>query len=196
MMRAKGLAMVLVALSGAAVLGEMVTVPGSSTQYPTKIECNVAARPVKMVLTGAALRTNYLVNVYTIGSYVQEGVTVRSAEELAALDRPKQLHLILERNIDGKALADAFRAAIRLNYPEPAFADELHTLAQLLRSDSARKGDSIYLTHVPGVGLHCNRAGKVEYLIKSPNFARAVWDIYLGKKNLGESIKKGLVSRL
>jgi hypothetical protein len=83
-----------------------------------------------------------------------------------------------------------------MNYPEPAFADEIATLTQLLRSDSARKGESIYLTHVPKVGLHCNRSGKVEYLIKSPKFARAVWDIYLGKNNLGEAIKKGLVSRL
>ena len=28
------------------------------------------------------------------------------------------------------------------------------------------------------------------------DFARAVWEIYLGPNNLGESIKKGLVSRL
>src|SRR5260221_9168544 len=108
MRRAKGLALALVVLSGAVALGEMVTVPGSNTRYPAKIECNVAARPVKMVLTGTALRQHLLVNVYAIGSYVQEGATVRSAEELAALDRPKQLHLILERTVDGKALADAF----------------------------------------------------------------------------------------
>ena len=27
-------------------------------------------------------------------------------------------------------------------------------------------------------------------------FSRAVWDIYLGRNNLGEGIKKGLVSRV
>src|SRR5262249_38425646 len=119
-----------------------------------------------------------------------------SAEELAAADCPKRLHLVMERTVEGKDLAEAFRSAIRLNYPEPAFAEEVQTLVQLLRGDSARKGDHIYLTHVPGVGLHCSRSGKAEFLIKNPRFARAVWDIYLGKNNVGEAVKKGLVSRL
>jgi hypothetical protein len=93
-------------------------------------------------------------------------------------------------------MAGAFRAAIRMNYAEPAFADEVTKLMQFLRTDTARKGDQIFLTHVPGVGLHCSLAGKAEFLIKDVAFSRAVWDIYLGKNNLGEGIKKGLVSRL
>jgi hypothetical protein len=102
----------------------------------------------------------------------------------------------MERAVDGKDLAEAFRAAVRLNYPDPAFAREITTLAQFLRSTAAQKGDHILLTQVPGVGLHCSLAGKADFLIKNPAFSRAVWDIYLGKNNLGEGIKKGLVSRL
>jgi hypothetical protein len=156
----------------------------------------VAARPVKMVLTGTALRRKLTFSVYAIGSYVQQGAKVKSAEELAAADCPKRLHLVMERTVEGKSLAEAFRAAIRLNYPAPAFDAEINTLAKLLRSDSAPKGSHILLTHIPGVGLHCSRSEKAEFLIKNPHFSRAVWDIYLGKKNVGEDVKKGLVSRL
>jgi hypothetical protein len=186
----------LVLGAAGALAAELVGVPGSATKYPATLECSVAARPVKMVLTGTALRQKLTINLYAIGSYVQQGAGVKSAEELAAADCPKRLHLVMERSLDGKCLAEAFRAAIRLNYPEPAFASEINTLTQLLRTDSAPRGSHILMTHVPGVGLHFIRSGKAEFLIKNPSFSRAVWDIYLGKKNVGEAIKKGLVSRL
>ena len=31
---------------------------------------------------------------------------------------------------------------------------------------------------------------------QNPHFSRAVWDMYLGRNNVSDSIKKGLVSRL
>ena len=65
-----------------------------------------------------------------------------------------------------------------------------------MQPETVAKGDHIYLSHVPGVGLHCRIIGKAEFVIKNPQFSRAVWDIYLGKNNLNEAIKKGLVSRL
>jgi hypothetical protein len=37
---------------------------------------------------------------------------------------------------------------------------------------------------------------KGEFTIDNPAFSQAVWDIYLGKNNIGEGIKKGLTSRL
>jgi hypothetical protein len=175
---------------------EMVGVPGSSTKYPSEIESSVGGKNVKMVLTGAALRTKFIVNVYTIASYVQQDATVRTAEALATADCAKRLHLVMERTVDGKDMAEAFRAAIRMNHPEPEFNEEVNTLVQFMRSTSARKDDHICLTHVPGIGLHCSMAGRAEFLIKSVRFAQAVWEIYLGKNNLGESIKKSLVSRL
>jgi Chalcone isomerase-like len=190
------LAGALVVLGVSLVAADMVRVPGSSTSYPSTTEVNVAGKSVKLALTGTALRTKLIVNVYAIGSYVQEGVKVRTAEELAAVDCPKQLHLVMERTVDGKDMAEAFRSAIRMNYSEPAFNDEIQVLTQYLQSTKLQKGEQIYLTHVPGVGLDCNLAGKTHLTIKSQHFSQAVWEIYLGKRNLGESIKRGLTSRL
>jgi hypothetical protein len=178
------------------VAADPVAVPGSSTSYPSTIEANVRARKIKLALTGTALRTKLIVKLYAIGSYVEQGAAVHSAEELCKVDCPKQLHLVMERAVAGKDLAEAFRAAVRLNYSEPAFNDEVQTLTQFLRTTSVRKGEHIYLTHVPGVGLHGFVQGKADFTIKNPRFSQAVWEIYLGKHNLGENIKRGLTSRL
>jgi Chalcone isomerase-like len=197
MLRSRVLALVLVGLGAAgAVAAELVGVSGSEVQYATPLEASVGGATVKLVLTGTALRTKLFFRVYAIGSYLQEGAAVRTAEELAAADCPKQLHLVMERDLAGTDLAQAFQAAIRLNHAEPAFQQELERLAEALRATSVKRGDRIVLTHVPKVGLRCQVAGNNEMKIDNVDFSRAVWEIYLGKNNIGEAIKRALVSRL
>jgi hypothetical protein len=175
---------------------ELVGVRGSSTQFTSTMGVTVNGKPVKLALTGVALRQKYFFNVYAIGSYVQEGANVHTAEELATVDAPKQLHLVMERDVSGKDIAEAFLIAIRQNYPMPAFDAEVARLTKTIREMNFNKGDHIYLTHQPGVGLRCNIVNKGEFTIDNPAFSRAVWDIYLGANNIGEGIKKGLTSRL
>lgn len=189
-------AALLVLCGGLALAAELVGVEGSGTQYATPITARVAGKDVSLRLTGTALRKKFIFSVYSIGSYIQDGVIAHNAEELSAADCPKRLHLVMERDVNGKDMAEAFRTAIRLNYDEPAFNDEPNRLAEFMQPLTAAKGDHIWLTHVPGVGLHCLVVGKTEITIPSVPFARAVWEIYLGKNNLGEEIKKGLTSRL
>jgi Chalcone isomerase-like len=197
MKRYRTIALAVLGLCAAVGLAtEVVGVSGSSIQFATPIETQVGNEQVKLVLTGTALRKKLVFNVYAIGSYLREGVAVRSAEELAAVDCLKRLHLVMERDVPGKDMAEAFRAAIRQNYAAPAFDAEVKSLGDCLQANEARKGDHIWLTHLPNVGLHVQLVGKANLVIQNPSFARAVWDIYLGKNNLGDAIKKGLVSRL
>jgi hypothetical protein len=93
-------------------------------------------------------------------------------------------------------MADAFRRILRQNYPEPAFAEEVKTLTKLFEKATARRGDHVWITHIPKVGLHCRREGKEELLIRNVEFSKAVWNNYLGENNCGEAVKRGLVSEL
>jgi hypothetical protein len=192
----------ILAAVGAALIGttllaaELVGVPGSSTKYPSEMEAPVAGKTVKLVLTGAAMRTKFVVHVYTVGSYVEQGAPVHTPEALAAADCPKLMHLVMERTVDGKDMAEAFRSAIRMNHPEPEFNEEVNALVQFMRGMSVHKGDHVHLIHVPGVGLHCSVSSGAQFLIKNVRFSRAVWEMYLGKKNIDEGIKKALVARL
>ncbi len=183
------------ALAAALLAAETVGVPGSSTVYPTQDDVEVG-KPGKLRLTGVAMRTKFLFNVYTVGSYVAQGAAVHDAAELAAADCPKRLHLVMERDVPGKDMAEAFRAAVRMNHPEPELTAEVNALVQHLQAVALKKGDHVLLTHLPGVGLQCSLVGQRELVIKNVALSRAVWEIYLGRHNLGESIKKGLVARL
>ncbi|MFQ3592480.1 MAG: chalcone isomerase family protein, partial [Gemmataceae bacterium] len=159
-------------------------------------EIKVGDKPTKTVLTGTAMRSKLIVNVYAIGSYVEEGAGIRTAADLLTCDKIKRLHLVMERNVSGSDFAEAFRAAVRMNYNPPMFQEEIDSLVAYMKTTSLRKGDNIYLTHLPGTGLHISVPGKADFLIKNTKFSQAIWEIYLGKNNLGENIKKGLVNRL
>lgn len=197
-MRQYGLlaAAVLIGLSATALAVELVEVPGSSTRYATEVDAAIGGKVVKLGLTGVAMRSKLIVNVYAIASYLEKGCSVNSAEALAQADCAKRLHLVMERSVDGKDMAEAFRAALRLNHPEPEFAEEMKQLLLFMRSCPMRKGEHAFLTHIPGIGLQINVAGKADFLIKNVGFSRAVWEMYLGQKNIGEAIKRGLTTRL
>ena len=61
---------------------------------------------------------------------------------------------------------------------------------------NVNKGDQVWITNVPGYGLHIHLVGKKQEFIPGVKFSKAVWEIYLGEKNIGEAVKKALVSRL
>ena len=167
-----------------------------SSRYATTIESHVGGKPVRMVLTGAAMRTKLGLSVYSIGSYVDERSRVRSAAELVGADVPKQLCLAFERQVDGATLAKSFRESLAMNNPPPAFAAEIATLTRYMQAHPARKGTRIWLSSVPAEGFTCQVIGGQEVKIANPAFARAVWELYLGRKNLGVAIQTGLSSRL
>jgi hypothetical protein len=187
---------VLTTLVGTTFAADMIDVPGSNTRYASEMDAAIGGKNVKLALTGVAMRTKLIVNVYAIASYVEKGTRVDSAEALYSADCAKRLHLVMQRNVDGPEMAEAFRSALRLNHPEPEFTEDMNVLLQYIRSSTIRKGDHVLLTHVPGIGLHINVAGKADHVIKNVAFSKAVWEMYLGKKNVAEAIKKGLTSRM
>lgn len=174
-------------------------VPAARAQdasFNAEIDRAVGERTVTMALTGSAVRKKLIFQVYAIGSYVEKGVNIRSAEQLAAADVPKQLHLIMLRNVSGPDMAEAFETITRKNYPAPMFAEEIKSFSNLLRARAATTGDHFFLTHIPKVGLEVKHLGKETVVIRNPQFSQAVWDNYLGKNNAGEDVKRGLLSKL
>ena len=165
-------------------------------RFPATITADVGGQRVKLMLTGSALRTKYLLRVYSVASYIQEGVSVRTADSLAKIDAAKQLILVFERDVDGSTMASAFRDSIGMSHPAPAFAAELTQLERHFVANPVKQGDQIRLTHIPRVGLNVQVNNKPSILIRGVGFAQAAWGAYLGPNNLGVAIKEGLSSRL
>ena len=138
---------------GAATAGETIGVEGSSARFPAAIEIQAAGQPpVRLTLTGAAVRKMAFINVYAIASYLQDGVAAKTADQLDAADGVKVLVLVMERDVAGRDIADGIRTGVRLNHPADAFATELAQIGQVLRAMRLVKGDRVTLIATPGAG--------------------------------------------
>ena len=194
-MRLIGVVCVALLVGGGGLAAEMVGVNGSKVRFAAQIEVPNGGKPVKLALTGAALRMRTIVTQYAVASYLQQGVTVKSAEELAAADSYKALHLIFESNLSGKELAESLSAAIRHNSPK-GFTSELQQLRAILGDQMLKAGQEIMFTWLPKSGVRFQVKGKTDVQVANPAFARALWEAYLGASHQGDAVKSGLVSRL
>lgn len=183
-------------LIGLLSIASVAYAAGGDPRFAVAVVSRIGDKPVRLVLTGTALRTKYRFRVYTIGSYVQEGIKVVDADGLVRVDAIKQLHLIFERDVDGATMAKSFRESIGMSHPAPAFAAELTRLERYFVAHPVKQGDHIRLTNIPGTGLVVQMNAQRGMVIPGAEFARAAWETYLGRKNLGVAIKSGLTSRL
>lgn len=180
-----------VLLVGAADAAE-VKVDGSDVTYPTTIE----VEGDELRLTGTGLREKVFINVYTVASYVAADAKLSGRAALAGLDAKKRLHLVMERDVDGETMAEAFLEAIEKNHDPSTMKPQIAQLDGYLRGKKAKDDDHIAFDHVPGKGVRISRTGREPIFIEGMGFARAVWNIYLGKENVSGDIAQGLVSRL
>jgi hypothetical protein len=178
-----------------ALADETVAVSGSSVRYPVAVATNDGKQNVVLTLTGAALRSKLVVNVYTVASYLQQGATARSADELVAANAVKLLSIMMERDVDGPDLIDAFKTAVAKTHPG-RFGDEFGKLSRHVGSGVAKKGSEVVITYLPGAGTRFSFEGKEPLVIPGKEFADAVWGVYLGANPITDKIKQGLTSRL
>ncbi len=194
--RRRFLAAGAVGLATWSACGRAVAAEPADPRFPSTIDAEVGGKPTRLALTGTALRTKLRVRVYAVGSYAPEGVAIPSPEALAVLDAPKVLHLIFERDVDGATMARAYRESIGRSHPAPAFAAELGLLERHFVANPVRKGDHVWLTHIPNVGLGVQVNDQPGQMIGGVEFARAAWGTYFGPNHLGVALKEGLTSRL
>ncbi len=179
-----------------AFAAQEIAVDGSDITFPASVTLKVGGEDVNLRCTGTALREKAWINVYGIASYLAREAMVKNAHELAAADVPKALHLIMERKVGGKKMFSAFKEAILLNYKETEFTAELKQFQDYFTPRTLKTADHVWFIHVPGVGVSCKIANHEPMEIKNVKFSRAIWDIYLGKQNIGEHFVKGFTSRL
>ncbi len=172
-----------------------VAVKGTSVTYAPTVSVAIKDKAVQLNLTGAGLRTKFGVGVYAVASYVQDGTRVKGAEDVVKADGVRLLHLVMQRTVQPTEFVGAFRAAVGKSHPDDKFAAEFKQLVDAVGDNAAAKGDHVTLLHVPGEGVRVQMGKKVDVTVKSPAFAHALWEIYLGPKPLDEGLRKGLVER-
>lgn len=184
------------ALVSPALAAEGLPVPGSNVKFPAVVTVQHGQQTVTLKATGTALRTRAIFSVYAIASYLQDGNTAKTADDVARAEAVKMMYIVMERTVSGKDFIDAVKTAVGKSHPADKFAAEFTQLNEVLGDKSAAKGDHVSLTYLPGTGLRVQIIGKADLTVKGAEFGRAVWEVYLGAKPIDDGMKAGLVSQL
>jgi hypothetical protein len=175
---------------------EPVPVPGSDVTFVPKVQQTARGQDVTLTITGTALRKKFFVNVYALASYLQDGVAVKTADELAKAEAVKLLHMVMERPVSGSQFLDAFKTAVGADKARKEFAPQFATLETTLKTATADTGEYVLLTYIPEAGTRFRVANRIDITIPGKDFAQALWGTFLGDQPIDSDMRKGLVSRL
>jgi len=164
--------------------------------FPVVRKTEVGGRVCDLKLTGTAVRKKFGLTFYKIGGYCERSATPTCADTLAKADVPKQLILVMQRDISQTILEKSFAAGFADNDPENKFTEESkQTLGHMIAAPM-KKGQTVTITHLPGKGMTCQVDDGAALHVANPEFAHMVWNVYMGPKGVCPTLRTGLVERL
>jgi hypothetical protein len=164
--------------------------------FPVARRTEIGGKVCDLKLTGTAVRKKIGLTFYKIGGYCDAAACPTCADSLAAADVPKQLVLVMQRDISQMILEKSFAASFEENDPQQQFTEESKlTLAHMVAAPM-KKGQHVTITHLPGKGMTCQVGDGDVLHVPNPAFAHMVWNVYMGPKGVCPTLRTGLVARL
>lgn len=169
-------------------------------EYPDQITVEAGGHSLVLNATGVGLRekTVMKVDIYTIVSYVAQGVTLGGkdpGEALCDLRQPKRLQMDLRRSFSREKLINAFIEVIEKNIKDTSsFAADMEEFKGYFTRDAQDK-DVIVFSYDPAVGLTTTLNGEVTGVIENFDFVRALWTVWFGKEPASGGLKEDLLAQ-
>jgi len=191
------LSTVLLTLALLAPTASAIVESDTGKEYPDAIDQTCGEATAKLVATGVGVRekTFLKVDVYTIVSYVQDGMDLGddAAATLVKLQAPKRLQMDLRRGFSREKLINAFTEVIGKNYDDQsAFAADMETFKGYFTRD-AQDGDVIIFDYCPEAGLTTVLNGEAKGAIANDAFVAALWTVWFGEKPASKGLRKDLL---
>ncbi len=146
----------------------------------------------KLNLIGVGLLRYWGFKAYTGAFYLEEGAPINDALS----DTAKRIELEYFRSIKGKDFGPATNKSIQKNVDSKTF-ERLRSRIEYHNSlyEDVQPGDRYALTYVPGKGTELSLNGEPKGVIEGPDFAAAVFSIWLGPKPISKSFKQQILGQ-
>ena len=146
----------------------------------------------RLKLIGVGLLRYWGFKAYTGAFYLEEGAPVNDALS----DTVKRIELEYFRSIKGEDFGPATNKSIAKNVDSKTF-ERLRSRIDYHNSlyEDVRPGDRYALTYVPGKGTELSLNGESKGSIEGPDFAAAVFSIWLGPKPISNSFKQQILGQ-
>lgn len=143
----------------------------------------------KLELKGAGLRKKLVFDVYVVGLYLADP----AKDPLS--DQPKQVKLVMKRDLDSSQIAEAISEGFEKNSSAqlPKLKDRLNKLIKAV--PAVKSGQVLTLTYVPGKGTMMSSGGKELVTLEGKDFADALFKVWLGKNPVDEGLRDAMLGK-
>lgn len=164
--------------------------------FPVAKTIDVAGLRSPVKLTGQAIRKAMMIKFYQIASYCDSAQSPEHVDALASANCPKQLVLTMIRDVPQSILQRSFKEAFAKNDPEGKFAAESKTMLDHMLTAPLCEGETVQITHLPDQGVACSVRGGEPIVVKNLDFAKVVWNVYMGPNGVCKELRRGLGEKL
>ncbi|MBU1742510.1 MAG: chalcone isomerase family protein [Proteobacteria bacterium] len=151
----------------------------------------------KLALVGMGEHIMYLITVYVAGLYLEK--PLKGAKAVIASDQAQCFLLHIDTH---RFTRQKFQSLANDGFLCNCSAQELKKLKPrikkffgLFQKVNLRRGHRIMFVYLPGTGTAVYHQGRRLGVIRGPDFKRALFSLWLGKKPLDERLKLALLGR-
>lgn len=189
----------LALLSGTAGLGGLpqAGVAQAARLEGLRFEDTVVLSDRTLRLNGLGLRGVAWIKAFVAGLYL--AAPTGDVGQALAMPGPKRLRLKMMLEAPSKEFSKAFAKGVSRNEADRVqlqLASRMSVFNQLVDDmGTLRKGDTIDLDYLPGVGMQLKLNNKRQgAAIEGEDFYRAILKIFIGDKPVDQRLKEGLLS--
>ena len=168
-------------------------------QIPKEIVIKAAGKSVRLAALGSGIRKKLVFRVYEGIAYADAEADLGTDPFTALIqgDFAKRIVMHFVRDVDGGkirgAFQDGFDKAVPAKKRSPELAEDIERFLGYFSDGGVKKGQTIDLTWMPGMGLYTVYAGKPLPPIDDAALASALWAIWFGDKPVNGGLKRDMV---
>jgi hypothetical protein len=158
-----------------------------------KMPENISAEKQQLVLNGYGVRKKFYIDLFEGGLYLTE--RSKDANKIIQDDKPMSIRIhVISDLITGKRLEENMRSEFDrvTNGNWGAHKANIETVMNAFKED-INKGDVFDLVYLPGSGLTIYKNNKEQALVKSLDFKKLLYSIWLGDDPQDAKLKKGMI---
>lgn len=168
---------------------------GAAEVAGVKLDDKVSLSGTDLVLNGAGVRGNPVMDIYVGALYVPKKQTSLSGVLGVTAPRRVQMSLLIDATAD--QLAPSFVGGLSKNHSKAemdAMKAQVEQLVGIIRDiKDVKSGQALFFDFIPGTGTVVSHNGAARGTIAGDAFNSALLKIWLGEQPASESLKKSML---
>ena len=168
---------------------ETISDKATGKSFPIDVSYSIQGKEYQLNATGVSTRTKFFVKVYSVAHYIQEGADINKNNVFSQLFNDalaKQLSFVWVRDIDSKTHQDGYIDTFKKVFTpaqQQAMQPQIDQFIGFF-DQNMKVNDHQVIRWAPGGIIQVEINGVKKGEIVSTDFAKAVWNIWLGAKSV------------